>query len=122
MNSDKPDSPPIFQSQHEAVNDETINPIISERTSRDSDLHGVSQLADNSLDDTVEVTGSNEACVGLSPTSIGSKKAPIVRPGLVSEVSAKWVRMARPIIHYVEANNAAQLGKHHVEAASSEHP
>ena len=53
---------------------------------------------------------------------IGSKKAQLVRPGLVSEVSAKWVRMARPNIHYVEANNAAQLGKRHVEAASSEHP
>ena len=122
LNPDKPVSPPIFQSQHEAVNDDTINPINSKRTSRDSDLHGVSQHEDTVLDDTVESTGCNNARVGLSPTSLGNKKGPLVRPGLVSEFSAKWVRMAQPNNHYVEVKNAAQLGKRHVEASSSEHP
>ena len=39
LNSNKLDSTPSFQSQNDAINDDTINPINLERTSRDSDLH-----------------------------------------------------------------------------------
>ena len=121
MNLDKPISTLSFQSQNEAINDDTINPINLERTSKDSNLHGVSQHEDTVLDATVDSTECNKAHVGLSPTSL-EKKDPFVRPGLVSEVSAKWVRMARPINPYVEVTPAAQLGKRHVEASFTEHP
>ena len=121
LNSNKPDSTPSFQSQNDAINVDTINPINLERTSMDSDLHEDSQHGEAVLDDTVDSTECNKVHVGLSPTSLDNKTS-FVRPGLVSEATTKWVRITRPISSYVEVAPNAQLGKHHVEAYSTEHP
>jgi len=92
-----------------------------EHTFRDSDLHEDSQHGDVVLDDTVDSTKCNKVHAGLSPTSLDNK-APFVRPGLVSEAIAKWVRITRPISSYVEVAPNAQLGKRHIEAYSTKHP
>ena len=121
LNLEKPISTPSFQSQNDAINDNTINPINLECTSKDSDLHEDSQHGDAVLDDTVDSMECNKAHVGLSPTSLDNK-ALFVRPGLVSEATAKWVRITRPISSYIEVAHNAQLGKCHVKAYSIEHP
>ena len=121
MNSDKSVSTPSFQSQNDAINDDTINPINLECTSKDSDFHEDSQHGDVVLDDMVDSTECNKVHVGLSPTSLDNK-ASFVRPGLVSEAIAKWVRITRPMSSYIEVAPNAQLGKRHVEAYSTEHP
>ena len=118
MNSNKSVSTPSFQSQNDAINDDTINPINLECTSKDSDFHEDSQHGDVVLDDMVDSTECNKVHVGLSPTSLDNK-ASFVRPGLVSEATAKWVRITRPISSYVEVAPNAQLGKRHVEAYST---
>ena len=120
MNSDKPNSTPIFESQNDDINDDAINPINLERMSRDSDLHEDSQHGDAVLDDMVDSTECNKVHVGLSPTSLDNK-ASFVRPSLVSEATTKWVRITRPISSYIEVAPNAQLGKLHVEAYSTEH-
>ena len=120
LNSDKPDSMPSFQSQNDAINIDTINPINLERTSRDFDLHEDSQHGEAVLDDMMDSTECNKVHVRLSPTSLDNK-ASFVRPGLVSEATAKWVRITQPISLYVEVAPNAQLGKRHVEAYSTKH-
>ena len=120
LNLDKPISTLSFQSQNEAINDDTINPINLERTSRDFDLHEDSQHGEAVLDDMMDSTEFNKVHVRLSPTSLDNK-ASFVRPGLVSEATAKWVRITRPISSYVKVAPNAQLGKRHVKAYSTKH-
>nr|POE91849.1 putative ribonuclease h protein [Quercus suber] len=121
LNSDKANSTPYFQSQEDGINDNAINPTITERKIREFDLHEDIQQGKNVMEDTVDSTAYHKVNVGPVLNS-PENEASFVKPGLVKEVTAKWVRSSRPTSSHVEVNTTAQLGKCHTEASSTEHP
>lgn len=124
LNSDRsnnPDSMPIIQSRNYDINNDKVNPINLEHTSRDFDLHGDILHEEATIGATVDSIGCHKNPSGPISKS-PNNKTPVVKPGLESETAAKWIRITRPISSYEDVANNAQLGKRHTEAFSSEYP
>nr|POE80118.1 hypothetical protein CFP56_40604 [Quercus suber] len=121
LNSDRSDisvSTPISQSHNHDINYDKVNPIITEHTSRDFDLHGDILHKDATKGATLNSMGCKHPSgpTSKSPTN----KTPVVKLGLVSDTTAKWVRITRPNNSCKDDANNAHLGKRYSEAFSSE--
>ena len=120
--SDIPDSKPIIQRCNDGVNKDEVDPIKNAHTSRDFRLHGDVLHEEASL----EATSNSLGCQNNNPSGLFSKSPNnnilIVKPSLVCDTTAKWVRITQPISSYEDGLCNAQLGKCHTKASFSEHP
>ena len=114
MNFDRldiPDSKPIIQRCNDGVNKNEVNPIRKAHTSRDFRLHGDVLHEEPSL----EAMSNSLGCQNNNPSGLFSKSLnnniPTVKPSLVCDTTAKWVRITQPISSYEDGLCNAQLGK-----------
>nr|POF18424.1 putative ribonuclease h protein [Quercus suber] len=92
--SDTPVSTPIIHNSNYDINCEKVNPIISEHTSRDFDLHGDFLNEDATQGATTDSMGCKNPSGPISKSPID--KTPDVKPGLVSETAAKLGKVLSP--------------------------
>nr|POF20678.1 putative ribonuclease h protein [Quercus suber] len=92
--SDIPVSTPISQSHNHDISYDKVNPIITEHTSRDFDLHGDILHEDATEGATLNSMGCKHPSgpTSKSPTNT----TPVVKPGLVSDIATKQGKVISP--------------------------
>ena len=120
--SNIPESTPIIQCHNDGVNKDDVNPIKTAHMSKDFGLRGDVLHEEPFL----EATSDSLGCHNNNPSRLFSKSLnhniPTVKPGLVRDTTANWVRITRPISSYEDGSCNTQLSKRHTEASFSEHP